>query len=84
MNKQIIGAAIFGMIMIFIIVIGFNKVIPYNTTDTTPNIQTQEITSSTNKKTKVTLIGTYAIKKLDIEDGSIYFTDGWAVFVPGD
>ena len=41
----------------------------------------KEIKTETGDKVIITRIGTSSIKKLDLERGSIYFTDGWAVYI---
>lgn len=42
----------------------------------------QAITNKDGDKVVIARLGTSSIKKLTIDDGSIYFTDGWAVFIP--
>jgi hypothetical protein len=77
----VFGGGILGCIVAGLIFLGGHKLFFSNDKEVTPKKQVQEITSTTGKKAKVSLIGTYAIKKLDIDEGSIYFTDGRAVFV---
>lgn len=77
----IFGGGIIGCIVAGLIFIGGHNLLSSNDKEITSKKQVQEITSTTGKKAKVSLIGTYAIKKLDIDEGSIYFTDGWAIFV---
>lgn len=76
---KLLGVGMVGMFIAFMIVIGANKIFQFNK-GVTP--KSKEVTSNIDKKEKVTLIGTSAIKKLAIKNGSIYFTDGWAIFVP--
>lgn len=39
------------------------------------------LVTETGEDITITRLGTSSIKKLELEKGSIYFTDGWAVYV---
>jgi len=49
--------------------------------DVTATEETQPITAETGENILITRLGTSSIKKLKLAKGTIYFTDGWAIYV---
>jgi hypothetical protein len=45
-------------------------------------VEEQILETEQGDKVVITRVGTGSIKKLDLENGSIYFTEGWGVYVP--
>lgn len=81
-------AQIIGLVLLcFIVFIGIEVVaIRILTTENetggiTAKPEPQTVETETGEEVVITRIGTSSIKKLDLEKGSIYFTDGWAVYI---
>jgi len=50
--------------------------------DVTATKEPVVVITETMEEVTITRVGTSGIKKLELPEGCIYFTDGWATFIP--
>lgn len=50
--------------------------------DVTAREEIKTLVTETGEDITITRLGTSSIKKLELEKGYIYFTEGWGVYVP--